>query len=226
MLNIENKIYLRDQVRELDRTAIKEFNIPSFTLMRRAAEAAFNEIQAAWPEAHHIIVLVGTGNNCGDGYVIADLALAANIKVEVIQVGDHTKLQGDAKKAQDQFIGDGGNFTAFENKPLGDCDVLVDALLGTGLTREVKGDYATAIELLNYHPAPKLSVDIPSGLDANNGVPLGIAVQADITVSFVGLKLGLFTAAGRKYSGKIFFNDLQLPKEVYQSMSAIVSLYS
>ena len=146
MLNIENQIYLRDQVRELDRIAIKEFNIPSFTLMRRAAEAAFNEIRATWPEAHHIIVLVGAGNNGGDGYVIADLALAANLKVEVIQVGDHTKLQGDAKKAQDQFIGDGGNCTAYESKPLTNCDVLVDALLGTGLTREVKGDYAAAIE--------------------------------------------------------------------------------
>ncbi|MFK7814770.1 MAG: NAD(P)H-hydrate dehydratase [Gammaproteobacteria bacterium] len=220
MSEIKNQIYLRGQVRELDRTAIEDFNIPSFTLMHRAAESAFNELQTAWPEANHIIVLVGTGNNGGDGYLLAKLALAAGFKVEAIQVGDHANLQGDAKIAHGQFIEDGGCCVAFENKEIAKCDVIVDALLGTGLSREVKGKYKAAITLVNQHTAPKLSIDIPSGLDANNGIPLGDAIRADITQTFVGMKLGLLTAAGREYSGKIIFNHLQIPKEVYQTMSS------
>ncbi len=218
--DLADQIYLTNQVRELDRIAIEELNIPGFTLMQRAAEAAFNEIQQAWPNANHIIVLVGTGNNGGDGYVIASLALAANIKTKVIQVGNHEALQGDAKKAQDMFIDGGGLCVAFDDKEFTSCDVIVDALLGTGLTRTVKGDYATAIELANQLSAPILSVDVPSGLNADNGCSLGASIQADTTVTFVGMKLGLLTAAGREYSGKIIFDNLQIPKEVYQSMSS------
>lgn len=220
MDDYENEVYLADQVRELDQIAIREFKIPSFTLMQRAAEAAFSEIQQAWPNANHIIVLAGTGNNGGDGYVIASLALVAKLKVKVIQVGNHTKLQNDAKKAHDKFVENGGVCVVFDEKEFANCDVIVDALLGTGLTRRVEGDYATAIQLANKHSAPILSVDIPSGLDANNGCPLGVAIQAETTVTFVGMKLGLLTASGRQYSGKIIFNHLQIPKEVYQSMSA------
>ncbi len=149
MSDFVKDVYLTEQVRELDRTAIEEFNIPSFSLMRRAAEAAFREIQLAWPNANHIIVLAGTGNNGGDGYVIASIALAANLKTKVIQVGDHAKLQGDAKKAHDMFVENNGFCTAFDEHEFSGCDVIVDALLGTGLTRIVKGDYATAKELAN-----------------------------------------------------------------------------
>ena len=174
MQEIENNIYLASQVRELDRIAIEEFNIPSFTLMQRAAEAAFKEMQQTWPNVKHIIVLVGTGNNGGDGYVIASLALAANIATEVIQVGDHAKLQGDAKKAYDLFIESGGKCDAFTGQGFSDCNVIVDALLGTGLTRQVKGNYAKAIEVANQHSAPILSIDIPSGLNADNGIAMSV----------------------------------------------------
>ena len=138
MQKIENQIYLAHQVRELDRIAIDEFNIPSFTLMQRAAEAAFKEIQCSWSDVNHITVLVGTGNNGGDGYVIAGLALASNYKVEVLQVGDHSNLQGDAKKAHDFYIDKGGQCKVFADEIFSDCNLIVDALLGTGLTREVK----------------------------------------------------------------------------------------
>lgn len=220
MNNFVNEVYLTEQVRELDRIAIEEFNIPSFTLMHRAAEAAFNALQKTWPDANHIIVLAGTGNNGGDGYVIAALALLAKMRVDVVQVGDHQKLLGDAKNAYNLFIEKGGRCVAYQGVEFPKCDVIVDALLGTGLTRTVKGDYATAIELANQHAAPILSVDIPSGLDANSGCPLGVAIYADMTVTFVGMKLGLLTAAGREYSGKIIFDSLQIPQEVYQSMSS------
>lgn len=225
MSSIENNIYLTQQVRKLDRIAIEEFNIPSFTLMQRAADAAFKEIQLTWPNTDHITVLVGTGNNGGDGYLIAALAIAEKFKVRLIQVGDHTKLKNDAKKAHDLFVEKGGVYEAFDRKAFLSCDVIanaiiVDALLGTGLTRLVAGDYAAAIEMANQHAGPILSVDIPSGLNADTGCPMGISIRADTTVTFVGMKLGLLTASGREYSGKIIFDSLQIPKEVYQSMTA------
>jgi len=207
MLEVEHQVYLSNQVRELDRIAIEEFNIPSFRLMQRAAEAAFNEIQVTWPNAAHIIVFVGTGNNGGDGYVIASIAMVSGYKVKVIQVGDHTQLQGDAKKAHDLYMEQGGMCEKYDGSEL-------------GIARVVKGDYASAIHNINQNAAPVLGVDVPSGLNGDNGQPLGVAVKADVTVTFVGKKLGLFTALGRAYSGKIIFNHLQIPIEVYQSMSS------
>ena len=232
MSEVQNQIYLSEQVRELDRIAIEEFNIPGFTLMQRAAKAAFIEIQRSWPNTSQMIVLAGAGNNGGDGYVIAALALAENIQVKVIQFGDHATLQGDAKKAHDLYVGKGGLCVAFNENEFTECDLIVDALLGTGLTRQVSGEYAVAIEKVNdlvndlagdltsQHAIHVLSVDIPSGLDANSGCPLGMSVKADVTVTFVGMKLGLLTAAGREYSGRIVFDHLKIPNEVYQSMSA------
>ena len=218
MLSMPKDIYITNQVRELDRIAIEEFKVPGFTLMQRAGEAGFELIQQNWPEAQRIIVLAGAGNNGGDGYVVANLAQSANLQVEVIQVGNHSKLGGDAKQAHDLYVENGGKYLAFEGQLLPDCDLIVDALLGTGLTRQVRNEFAVIIHLINEHLAPVLSVDVPSGLDADRGIPLGIAVIANATATFVGMKLGLLTAAGRKYSGNIHFNNLQIPKEVYQSM--------
>ena len=218
MAEVSNLIYLGEQVRELDRIAIEEFNIPSFDLMQRAAHVAFSELRSSWPDAKKLIILVGTGNNGGDGYVVAALALKIQLDVQLIQVGDHTKLRGDAGKAHDLYIENGGKCEKFKDKPFVACDVIVDALLGTGLTREVTGQYKHAIELVNQHIAPVLSIDIASGLNANTGCPMGCAITADVTTTFVGQKLGLYTSAGRAYSGKIVFDHLQIPNQVYQSM--------
>lgn len=218
MNNISNLIYLGEQVRELDRIAIEEFNIPSFDLMQRAAHVAFSELRSSWPTAKKLIILVGTGNNGGDGYVVAALALEMNLDVQLIQVGDHTKLCGDAKKAHDLYTEKGGKGESFNDRAFLACDVIVDALLGTGLTRKVTGQYERAIHFVNQHAAPVLSVDIASGLNADTGCPMGCAIKADVTTTFVGQKLGLYTSAGREYSGKIIFNHLEIPCEVYQSM--------
>ena len=221
---IAARIYLAEQVRELDRIAIEEFNIPGFTLMQRAGMAAFDFICQHWPQIENFIIFAGLGNNGGDGYVIAKLALEAGLQVEVVQLGEQSKLQGDAKRAHDEYVQVGGLCSAFnrEQLPLLDAakSIVVDALLGTGLTRQVQGDYADAITFINQQTAPVLSVDIPSGLDANHGMPLGKAVVANVTVTFVGMKLGLLTATGPVYSGKIVFDHLGIPTEVYSSMSA------
>ena len=220
MSSIPENIYLVRQVREMDRMAIKQCGIPGYTLMRRAGQAAFDLIQATWPDAGDIVVLAGPGNNGGDGYVIARLALAAGKQVSVIQSDDHSGLAGDAGRARKAYLDNGGLCTVFTGRALPGCDLVVDALLGSGLTRPVKGQFATAIQAMNAQPAPILSVDVPSGLDADHGLALGDAVIAEATITFAGMKLGLITGAGRRHAGRIFFDDLQIPDEVFQSVPA------
>ena len=216
---IPDSVYLARQVREMDRIAIEKFRIPGYTLMQRAGEAAFDLIRERWPDAGCMVLLVGPGNNGGDGYVMARLARAAGVPVQVIQAGDHASLKGDAGIAHDAYLECGGSCAEFSGD-LPDCDLIVDALLGSGLARQVEGEFAAAIRCINAHRAPVLSVDIPSGLDADCGVPLGDAVIARATITFVGMKLGLITGAGRRYSGKIYFSGLQVPDAVQQSVPA------
>ena len=221
MNTIPENIYLTGQVRKLDHIAIEEYKVDSFTLMQRAGAAAFELIRQSWPGVRSIVVVAGTGNNGGDGYVIARLARLANIRVAVVQVGDPTRLCGDAGRAHDEYVEQAGECLTFDGRLSPHCDLIVDALLGTGLTRPVTDTMDLVIRCINRHSAAVLSVDVPSGLDADRGHPLGNAVVADSTITFVGMKLGLLTAAGRSYVGNLHFNDLQIPEEAYSSVSPV-----
>ena len=221
MSSIPEHIFLVEQVREMDRMAIGKCGIPGYTLMQRAGQAAFDLARATWPDAGEIVVLAGPGNNGGDGYVIARLARSAGLQVRVVASGDHSGLTGDAARARDEYLEHGGECTAFDApQALPACDLLIDALLGSGLTRAVEGPFAALIRAMNAHPAPVLSVDVPSGLDADRGVALGEAVSAQATMTFVGMKLGLVTGAGRRHAGRLFFDDLQIPNEVSRAIPA------
>ncbi len=214
MTAIADRIYTATQTRELDRIAIQEFGIPGYTLMTRAGQATFDAIRETWPQAHSLCILCGAGNNGGDGYVIAQLALQAGWSVSVLMLGDVLRLSDDAQQAYSAFQAAGGRAHPFEGE-LPEADILVDALFGTGLARTIEGAYADAIACLNRHPAPVVAVDIPSGLHADTGKPLGCAVQAALTVTFIGLKAGLLTGSARDYCGEIRYARLDVPDEVY-----------
>jgi NAD(P)H-hydrate epimerase len=207
-------LYRAEQVRALDRAAIDGHGIPGSELMERAGAAAFSLLSQRWPAARRITVLVGTGNNGGDGYVIARLALDAGLAVRVLSLGDQIRLHGEARAAAEAFCTAGGQIEAFRQLPA-ETDLIVDALLGTGLERPVEGDWADAIGQVNRHPAPVLAVDIPSGLHADTGRVLGAAIQAEATISFIGLKQGMFTGLGRDHCGAIRFDGLQVPAAIY-----------
>lgn len=215
MTNLPSSLYTSEQVRELDQTAIEKFSIRGYTLMQRAGEFAFKILRERWPEAEKVLILAGTGNNGGDGYVVARLAFEAGLEVDVFQVGLATKITGDAKAALEDYLYVGGHLELYEGEPLPAMEVIVDALFGTGLSNDVEELWAMAIQAINKHPANVLSLDIPSGLNANTGQALGIAVQADCTVSFVGLKQGLLTGQARDYCGELEFDGLRLPIDVY-----------
>lgn len=201
------QVYSAAQVRELDACLIAA-GTPGYELMQRAAHASWRALRQRWPAAGGITVLAGRGNNAGDGYLIAALAQRAGWQVQVLAVGDPAQLQGDARQAYAEASANG----VFV-QPWSECaplqGVVVDALLGTGLQGAVREPYAQAIRLINASGQPVLAVDIPSGLCADSGCELGVAVKASLTVTFIGLKMGLFSGAGPDRVGELVFADLQ-----------------
>ncbi len=219
MKPLPHSLYRAEQVRELDRIAIDEFGIPGLTLMQRAGAAAFEALRRRWPRARHIGVLCGTGNNGGDGFVLASLAQAAGLHVTVWQVGDAGRTGGDALAVRQKMEASGLRAEAFAGQDLSACEVWVDGLLGTGLSGEVSGVWREAIEAVGRaHDAGcgVLALDIPSGLHADTGAVLGAAVRADVCVTFIGLKLGLFTGQGPDCCTEVLFDDLDVPPQVFR----------
>lgn len=211
---LPKKLYTAAQVRELDRIAIEEFSIPGITLMESAGGAAYQLMRSKWPDAKTILILCGPGNNGGDGYILARLAKEDGLAVKLQLIGDHTKLTGDALLAAERCIASGLKSMAYSKEDLSEADVIVDALLGTGLDRDVLAQWQEVINAINRCNTPVMSVDIPSGLNADTGQVMGCAVNADATISFIGLKQGLFTGQGVEYAGDVHFNNLDVPDEI------------
>ncbi len=220
-MKLPEALYTAAQVRELDRIAIEDRGIRGTTLMQRAGAAVFQLVGARWPRARRIAVVCGPGNNGGDGYVVARLAHAAGLTPVVMSVGATDKTKGDAALAHKSCVSARVQIHSFQADLLAGIDLIVDAMLGTGLEREVSGAWQEAIEAINQSHVPVLAVDVPSGLHADTGRVMGTAVWAQATISFIGLKPGLFTGAGREHSGEIFFNDLGVPSDIYASVSAL-----
>jgi len=220
MQNLPIKLYRAAQVRELDRIAIQERGIPGFELMSRAGHEVFERLKKHWPGALSMAVFCGSGNNAGDGYIVARLALDAGLKVCVYAVSDPEKLNGDALTAYRKYREAHGVVVPFQCEQTINADVLVDALLGTGLDRPVTGLYADAILAINAHPAPVVAVDIPSGLNADTGNTMGSAVKAVCTVTFIGLKQGLFSGQAPEYCGEICYAQLGVPDDVFTGLEA------
>lgn len=214
-------LYRAEQVRELDRIAIQDFNIPGRTLMERAGEAAFELLNRVRPGVKDITVVCGVGNNGGDGYVVAQLALESGMACRVLQLGDPSKISGDALTCAEAYAEAGGEVRAFDQIQES-TELVVDGVFGTGLEREVEGSWRDALAAINAHPAPVVALDIPSGLHSDTGQVLGIAVDAVATASFIGLKQGLFTGHGPDCCGSIVFDDLDVPSEIYKGITPSV----
>lgn len=215
---VPSRLYSGAQSRRFDSIAIDEHGIPGIVLMKRAGQAAFDALCSAWPGTARITVLCGKGNNAGDGYIIAGLAGNQGMDVQLVQLGATSQLQGDAGLARDWAIDQG--IVAIEidaDAPdfVVEGDVIVDALLGTGLSGDVRPGYAQAVALVNADAAPVLAVDVPSGVCADTGRVLGTAVRADLTVTFIGVKQGLCTGAAIEYVGGVRYADLDVPEAVF-----------
>jgi hydroxyethylthiazole kinase-like uncharacterized protein yjeF len=201
-------IYSAAQVRALDAFEIEKRRVPGYTLMTRAAEAALRLLRARWPQAHRLAVVCGAGNNGGDGYVLARLAQSDGLEALVLAATPPDKLTGDAHRAQEEWLASGGRAHPFAADALSGCDVIVDALLGIGFRPPARPETLAVIRAINAARRPVFALDIPSGVDADSGAIGEEAVRAEITLSFVGLKSGLFLGAGPEHAGVVLVDDL------------------
>ena len=217
-------LYTAAQVRALDRVAIEGHGIPGITLMTRAGRAVFDVLRAHFPLLPPLHVVCGSGNNGGDGFVIARLAMDAGWPVEAWLVGDEERIAGDARLAFAAARSAGVAMRTFDPGRSFERGVIVDALLGTGLGGTVRAMHAEAIGAINASGLPVIAVDIPSGICSDTGRALGVAVRAAHTVTFIGRKRGQFTAAGREHCGKLHFADLGVPSAVYREVGAEAEL--
>ena len=213
MSDLPEHIFSVDSVRRIDAAAINDARIGGYTLMTRAGTAALEAISERFPAAKRWQIVCGSGNNGGDGYVVARLAAEQGIAVSVLALSPPEKLVGDAATAYADFAALGGAVAPFDGSMDPAADLVVDGLLGSGLERDVEGHFADAVRAINAHDSPVVALDVPSGLHADSGAVMGVAVDAELTVTFVGLKSGLFLDDGPDYAGDIVFADLDIPED-------------
>jgi ADP-dependent NAD(P)H-hydrate dehydratase / NAD(P)H-hydrate epimerase len=220
-------IYSAKEVRELDKRASLQLGVRSFELMSRAGAAALAALRRRWPDVRAIVVLAGAGNNAGDGLVLARLAKREGFDVSVLAVSPPDRLQGDAKRARDECVAAGVDieqFAGLDRAMKSGPRVIVDALLGIGADRPLTGDFAAAVAAANSSGAPILALDIPSGLHADTGWPLGDAIRATATVTFVAPKQGLYLGRACDYTGQIELADLGVPAALARGLDPALTL--
>ena len=197
MQALSDKLYSVDSVVQLEQAAINQFGIPAYELMKRAGEAVFQVLETKYSQHKKILVLCGAGNNAGDGYVVARLAKQAGFDVSVISLIDPAVLKNEAQLAYQDWLNVAENIDA-DISLIDEADIIIDAILGTGLTRAVSAEWGDWIAAVNRSVKPVIAVDVPSGLIADTGVIAGDAIRADQTVCFIGLKQGYVYCAGKR----------------------------
>ncbi|HOF41060.1 MAG TPA: NAD(P)H-hydrate epimerase [Candidatus Hydrogenedentes bacterium] len=206
------KALTANQMREADRRCIEDVGIPSVVLMNTAGTRVFEHVNRG-----PVGIVCGRGNNGGDGFVVARLALLAGFEPRVVVIGELDSLKGDPALFFKAYRNLGGRAVVARSETdalrevgaLRDCAVLVDALLGTGITGEVRGPVRAAID--TWPEVYTIAVDLPSGLDADTGEVLGNCVRADITVTFQYPKLGLVMPEAKRYIGRLVVADIGIP---------------
>ncbi len=213
-----------EQVRGFDRRAIQDYDMPGIELMRRAGQAAFGALRRHYPAARNVTILCGSGNNAGDGYVVARLAHEAGFAVRALALTDPAGLPADAATAFAEAARAGVPIAPVPGGRISvqPEDLVVDAIFGSGISRPIRGGLASTIDAVNASSAAVVALDMPSGIDGDTGCVHGCAVRADLTVTFVGLKPGLYLGEGPDHSGKVEFAGLGIPALVQQTAAPVV----
>jgi NAD(P)H-hydrate epimerase len=211
----------RAQSHVFDRTAIEGGHVPSIVLMENAGRGVVDALEREWKHiplsGARAVVVAGSGNNGGDGFVIARHLRMRGAEVEVFCTRSLASVTDDARTMLDAMTGVGVVVREVEGamfglrEALGGASFLVDAVFGTGLSRPVEGRDAAILEIMGHCRRPVVAVDVPSGLDSDTGVTLGKAVRADLTVTFAAHKLGLLTPRGAALAGKVVVADIGVP---------------
>ena len=218
------KIATVAQMRELDRTAIETYGISGAILMENAGEAAYYVMlgELGSVAGLDVVLVCGSGHNGGDGLVTARKLHSMAARVQIFCLGHPDRFDDTVRPFYEMvrrlgvpftLLPDDASLTALA-EALADADAVVDAIFGTGLSREVGGRYARAIELINASPAPVFSIDIPSGVQGDTGQVMGVAVRADATITFGLPKPGNLIYPGYEYGGDLFVTHISFPPEL------------
>jgi NAD(P)H-hydrate epimerase len=236
----------RAEVRELDRRAIEEFDLPGIVLMENAGRGAAVMMRRLNPERQRALILCGPGNNGGDGFVMARHLENYGWPVRVLLFDGQEKAANEAEYTGERLPADAlrnfnivrrtgieiavlqGQFQAAARNWLSDEIItqecwLVDALFGTGLNRELSRPFDEVVAMMNASHNPVLSIDIPSGLDCDTGEPLGTTVKADHTVTFVAWKKGFYRPEAEPWIGEVHVLDIGAPKKLVDHFRALRS---
>lgn len=209
-VSIPHSVWSADWLRQTEKIAAAEQGVSLYTLMARAGQAAFDVAQQAWPASRHWLVVCGSGNNGGDGYVVARLAKASGRQVTLAAYGNPDRLPEEARQARADWLAVGGEIQVEPGHWPADVDLIIDGLLGTGIRNAPRAPISDTIVQINQHPAPVVALDIPSGLLADSGAIPGVAVSATHTVTFIALKPGLLTGKAREVVGRLHYHALGL----------------
>jgi hydroxyethylthiazole kinase-like uncharacterized protein yjeF len=211
-------------MQEIDKQAIEESGIPGLTLMENAGQSCADAIITEFGSTGRAVIIAGTGNNGGDGYVVARLLRLAGWDVHVFILAEQGRIGGDAAANLARlpleditYCPHAGQLPALHMDEIARADVIVDAIFGTGLRSDVSGVYREAIEIINASGRPVLAVDIPSGIHGTTGRVLGVAVRATITVTFAFAKLGHVLYPGAEHTSKLIVADIGIPPNLMES---------
>ena len=211
------KIYLADQIQDLDKLAISEQNITSFSLIKRAAKAARDLLFRRWSEVKKVGIVCGSGNNGADGFVLGALLADRGIQVTIHSPSVSLKKDSEAEIASRLCFERKIKMTDI-NETLEKSELVIDALLGTGLSRELEGSYFEVVSKVNESNKPVIAIDVPSGLCSNTGRKRGACIKADLTITFIGEKAGLYIGDGPALAGEVIFDNLKAPEIIYSKI--------
>lgn len=220
--SLPTQLFTALQVKRGEQRAAQLAGVPMYNLMQRAGKSVYQLLKRQYPNVKHLLILIGGGNNGGDGLIVAKLAHTDGLQVTAALYGDESKLTGDALTAKNEWLDCGGKLVELESLDLEEvrADVIIDGLLGTGLQGEVRLPLQKVIERVNLLNLPTVAIDTPSGLCSDTGVILGQAIRASHTITFIGVKQGLVTGSARNVTGQMHFAGLGVEDEFLQCEQA------
>lgn len=215
------------EIQDLDRIAIEKYGVPSIALMENAGRLVTQEVLRHLPKQHQprVCIFCGLGNNAGDGFVVARHLINRGVNTKIFLIGQPGKLKNDAavnyrilKNCKYAIKSIHGIDKSIEQQ-IAKADVIVDAIFGVGLNREVSDPFASIIRALNRSKKRIVSVDIPSGLDGTTGKIYGVCIRAYKTVTFSFVKKGFLKGQGPRHVGKVVVVDIGIPEELKNKIS-------